>query len=576
MRSVLVASISSVAVLVTACSNNDNASPTVSAGSDQSVVELDQVQLSGSASDPDGDSLTLAWSQVSGPMVTLSSAVSDSPTFQAPNTRNGAVVVMRFSADDGVNPAVAADVTIEIADTPRSGTSPQGIDDNGRDRRRNDARDRPGNRPMVGGIEVRTYDGSANNLANTDWGAAFEHLQRLAPNDYADGISQPAGPNRASARVISNAVHNQDAGETVPNAFNASDFVWQWGQFIDHDVDLTDGAEGSADIEIPAGDVFFDPLETGSVAIPFNRALFDPDTGTSTANPREQENEITSWIDGSMVYGSDDERAQALRDIDNPHLLAVSDGNLLPFNTMGLPNANIGADILFVAGDVRVNEQVGLAVMHTLFVREHNRMARRLMDDNPNADADDVFETARRLLIGKIQHITYNEWLPALIGDNAIADYTGYDESINPTVYNEFSMVAFRLGHTLLNEDLLRIGEDGNATADGPLPLADAFFAAHFLLVEEADIDPFLRGFASRAHQALDTKVVSDVRNFLFGEPGSGGLDLVSLTSSAVAITASRLTTTFDWPWDCQRVSISMRFPAMRTLSLRWPQPTRM
>lgn len=536
MRKFLIISVSSLAIGLTGCgsSNNDagvtvNLSPIVSAGTSQTVLERQQVQLSGSATDPDGDTVTLEWSQLSGPMVEFSDSTIINPVFRAPNTQNGDDVVLRLTAVDGVSPAAFSDVTVSITDTPRDGASPQGIDGDGRDRNRGDADNRTGNRPMVGGVEVRTYDGSANNLANTDWGATFEHLQRLAPNDYADNISAISGSNRVSARVVSNQVHNQDEGESIPNSFGGSDFVWQWGQFMDHDLDLTDGAEESADIIVPEGDALFDPAGTGSVVIPFNRALFDPDSGTATDNPREQENEITSWIDGSMVYGSDDERAEALRDPDNRHLLAVSEGNLLPFNTTGLTNANIGTDVLFLAGDVRANEQIGLTVMHTLFVREHNRMAAILLDNNPDADQDDVFETARRLLVGKIQYITYNEWLPVLLGANAIPAYTAYDESLNPTIYNEFSVAAFRLGHTMLNENLLRLDDEGNEIAEGNLALADGFFAGVSLLTEEDDIDPFLRGLASQTHQAVDEKIVTDIRNFLFGQPGAGGLDLASL-----------------------------------------------
>ena len=129
---------------------------------------------------------------------------------------------------------------------------------------------------------------------------------------------------------------------------------------------------------VPTGDLWFDPSSTGEVLIPFSRALFDPETGTDFNNPRQQENEITSWIDGSMVYGSSTERLNELRVGAGSPFLRTSDGNLLPLNTNGLTNANgfvTNPASLFIAGDVRVNEQAGLAAMHTLFVREHNRLA---------------------------------------------------------------------------------------------------------------------------------------------------------------------------------------------------------
>lgn len=535
MRPILILSVSTFALIIGGCESDDdtavtspiNLAPVVSAGDAQSVTERETVQLSGSASDVDSSNLTITWSQINGPMVQLSATDILNPTFQAPNVPQPLEITLRLSASDGTNTR-SSDIIVTVADTNRAGPSPQGIpnDQGRRDRARNR---RDNNRPMVGGMELRTYNGTNNNLTNISWGASFEHLQRLGSADYADSISTLAGASRKSAREVSNAVHNQDAGVSLPNTFNGSDFVWQWGQFMDHDMDLTDGAEESADIVVPADDALFDPNATGSVVIPFNRALFDPSTGTDAANPREQENEITSWIDGSMVYGSSDDRTAALRDPDNAHLLAVSDGNLLPFNTAGLSNANIGSDVLFLAGDVRVNEQVGLTVMHTLFVREHNRMATIIMNDNPNADPDDVFETARRLLVGKIQHITYNEWLPTLIGAGAIAPYAGYDDSLNPTIFNEFSVAAFRLGHTMLNEQLLRLDENGDEIADGHVDLMNGFFAGISLITEEDDLSPFLRGFASQLHQEVDAKLVNDVRNFLFGAPGSGGLDLASL-----------------------------------------------
>lgn len=331
---------------------------------------------------------------------------------------------------------------------------------------------------------------------------------------------------------MSNQVINQNDGVSIPNTFDGTDFVWQWGQFLDHDIDLTDGAEESADIIVSAGDVHFDPDSTGTAVISFNRALFDPNTGFTAANPREQENEITSWIDGSMIYGSSDERITALRVGSESPLLETSEGNLLPFNETSLTNANgfiTDPTRLFLAGDIRANEQLALATMHTLWVREHNRIAEALADDFPNNTADEIFELTRRLVVAKIQMITYNEWLPVLIGSGAIPAYAGYDAAINPSIYNEFSGASFRLGHSMLNERLLRLDASGNEIADGHIDLSAAFFTAPMILTSESSIDPILRGLATQRHQALDEMIVDDLRNFLFGAPGDGGLDLASL-----------------------------------------------
>ena len=100
-------------------------------------------------------------------------------------------------------------------------------------------------------------------------------------------------------------------------------------------------------------------------------------------------NALTAYIDGSNVYGSDDARAEFLRTGSAGQLKTTTGNNgetLLPFNRAvdPFPNANPPvtpgstpppAEELFLAGDVRANEQVGLTSVHTLFVREHNRLA---------------------------------------------------------------------------------------------------------------------------------------------------------------------------------------------------------
>ena len=415
--------------------------------------------------------------------------------------------------------------------------SPQGIPDDGNERR-NNARGprREGRFPERGdanGQEIRTYDGTSNNLANIEWGATFSNLQRLGKASYSDGVTSMIFTDRAGAREISNTIVNQAPNESIPNSFGTSDYLWQWGQFIDHDIDLTDGsADEPQNIPVPIGDPYFDPNATGTAFIPFNRALYDPDTGTDSGNVRQQENEISSWIDGSMIYGSEEDRAAALREGSDSPFLATSDGDFLPFNTDELTNANgpvPDPGTLYLAGDIRANEQVGLTAMHTLFVREHNRLAEQLRRENPEASAETIFQSARKLVVAQIQIITFNEHLPALIGPDSIPAYQGYNPSVNPTIYNEFSAGAFRLGHSMVSDQILKIGADGRPTGDGSLTLMQAFFRAPQILQSEADFEAVLRGLGAQDHQTIDVKVIHTLRNLLFGAPGSGGLDLTAL-----------------------------------------------
>ncbi|PQA88361.1 peroxidase family protein [Hyphococcus luteus] len=383
------------------------------------------------------------------------------------------------------------------------------------------------------GREVRSFDGSGNNRQDPEAGATFHQLTRMAPNDYADGISAMAGPLRKSPREISNIVVDQ-AGQSYPNPFGTSDFLWQWGQFIDHDFALGDGVRSddrSHDIPVPMGDPWFDPGWEGDKWIHFDRAIYDEETGTDLSNPRQQMNEITSWLDGSNVYGSSDERAHALRANDGTGRLKTSDGDLLPFNTDLLPNANEGPidpATLFLAGDVRSNEQVGLTSMHTLFMREHNRWADYIRKTRPWFSGDDVYYAARRMVNAEIQIITYEQFLPALIGRRALPRYRGYEPG-DPGLFTEFSGAAWRLGHTLINARLMRVDARGREIPEGHLQLRDAFFNASLILTERGDIEPILRGLASQKSQTYDNMIVDDLRNFLFGPPGAGGFDLAAL-----------------------------------------------
>jgi len=398
---------------------------------------------------------------------------------------------------------------------PKDPRSPvRGIDG----RRGDGPRERPG--------EFQSIDGSGNNPGELEMGAAHTPLRRLVAADYGDGLSGLAGAERPDPRTISNLVVDQPASR--PNPLGVSDFLWQWGQFVDHDIDLTDGTDPpeSANIPIPAGDAWFDPEGTGSVEMTFNRSLYDLATGSDS--PRQQLNEITAWIDASNVYGSDAERALALRTNDGTGRLRTSEGALLPFNTERLANAGGSGDTLFLAGDVRANEQVGLTALHTLFVREHNRLAGRIAAEEPRLSGEEIYQRARRLVIAEMQVITYREFLPALLGPDPLPPYRGYDPNVDASISNVFSTAAYRFGHSALSETLLRLDETGGEVAAGHLALRDAFFAPH-RITDEGGIEPLLRGLASQACQSIDAYVIDDVRNFLFGPPGAGGFDLAAL-----------------------------------------------
>ncbi len=387
--------------------------------------------------------------------------------------------------------------------------------------------ERGGGFPIAGGeaavfpLEYRTIDGEGNNATHPSWGAAGTALLRLVEPDYADGSHTPAGADRSSPRAISNTVVAQS--DSIPNSLGASDFLWMWGQFLDHDITETPIADPAEafDIVVPLGDPWFDPTGTGLVTLPLDRSSYDVVDGV-----RQQVNLITALIDASNVYGSEEERAHELRTLDGTGRLKTSAGDLLPYNEHELPNAPSSDPALFLAGDIRANEQVALTAMHTLFVREHNYWATELAVLGL-FDGETIYQFARALVAAEMQAITYREFLPVLLGTQALSPYRGYRPDVDPSIANEFATAGYRVGHTMLSPQLLRVQADGSTHPAGNLPLAQAFFNPREL--SSLGIDPYLRGLSRQQAQEVDPFVIDDVRNFLFGPPGAGGLDLPSL-----------------------------------------------
>jgi hypothetical protein len=379
----------------------------------------------------------------------------------------------------------------------------------------------PGNaNPAVFPNEFRSIDGSGNNPTDSTRGAANTSLLRTTTNAYADGCGAPAGSDQGSAREVSNLVVAQD--HLIPNSQRVTDFLWQWGQFIDHDMDLTPSIDPIEpfNIPVPLGDPFFDPNNTGTQIIGLDRSLYQMINGV-----REQVNIDTAYIDASQVYGSDEARAHELRRLDGSGKLKTSAGNLLPYNIHGFPNVPTTEAIYFLAGDFRSNEQLGLTAMHTLFVREHNFWADAIHAAEPSLDDDGIYLRARAVVGAEIQIITYRDFLPLLLGNNPLASYRGYRPEVNAGIANVFSGAAYRVGHTLLSPQLLRL--DSHNQSIGNIPLADAFFNP--TQISSIGIEPYLRGLARQRPQEVDAYVVDPLRNFLFGQPGQGGFDLPSL-----------------------------------------------
>jgi len=365
--------------------------------------------------------------------------------------------------------------------------------------------------------DYRTYDGTLNNLENRWLGSSYSQFFRLGYADYADRIAQPAvrGETNPNPRLISNRVCRENYIKF--NANGLTDYIWAWGQFLHHEIECT-GISNSEHWNIPV--LRGDPKFPHGGLIEFVRSGFDQNTGSSPENPREQLNLVSSFIDGSNIYGSNDTHARYLRCHEgNGKLLTSSHkhGMLLPLERSRKQASR------FITGDHRANQNAILSSLHTLFVLEHNRLCDELHILYPGIRGQDeqLYQLSRAMVVGMMQRISYEEFLPILLGRDALPDYQGYCAETIPTISNFFTSACFRVAHSMFSS-MIPLGNNGHTIALGKL-----YYNSQILV--ENGIEPILSGLYQQTMREVDGQLVDDARNYML--TGMGDEKLIDLAA---------------------------------------------
>ncbi|KAL3124330.1 hypothetical protein niasHT_008562 [Heterodera trifolii] len=360
-------------------------------------------------------------------------------------------------------------------------------------------------------LAYRSIDGVCNNLARPTLGASFRPYMRYLPAEYSDGLSEPAGSGRRpTAREASRFV----LGKGTPFIHDQINSMFmQWGQFMAQEMAKTahqpvDACSSCAPLvgkcmPVPISEQDNNPIFRQTGCLKVSRSASVCGTGDQQqGKPREQLNENTAFVDGSTIYGSNAKDVLKVRD-GRTGFLKMSSFNgmmVLPFDASSCgagTNHGTCAAATFVTGDTRVNIFIGLSSLYTIFVREHNRIARELQSLNRAWSGDRLFQETRKIVGAEMQAILYNEFVPLMLGPSAerlIGPYNGYDQNVDPTVANEFTTAAFRFGHGTIVEQYSRLLENGQSIPAGPFPINEGTFKSQKLL-SEGGIDPVLRGF---------------------------------------------------------------------------------
>ncbi|PAV79596.1 hypothetical protein WR25_00311, partial [Diploscapter pachys] len=382
-------------------------------------------------------------------------------------------------------------------------------------------------------LMYRTLDGTCNNLDRPMLGAAFRRYIRHMPPRYDDNVGEPISSlkaTRPSSREA-NRVMLSSSQSVIHDKFN--NLMMQWGQFMSHDMakkTLQPSAQCTtcSPVKSKCMPVVIDDKDP-NLAFRDKRCLkVSRSAPLCNVQPREQNNENTAYIDGSMIYGSSPKDLHKFRD-GRTGLLKMSQfnaQNVLPFDQSKCPSKE-KCSASFTAGDIRANLFIGLSSLHILFAREHNRIARHLLSLNPQWNGDRIFQEGRKIVGAEIQHILYAGYLPKLLGvsfDKVVGKYVGYDNTVDATIANEFTTAAFRFGHGMIEEGYSRLTSDGRNISEGGFLFGEGVFKSGKILWE-GGIDPILRGFMHTAVKRPH-RMTPAITEKMFGSTDLGTLNI--------------------------------------------------
>ncbi|XP_076461679.1 chorion peroxidase-like [Babylonia areolata] len=390
----------------------------------------------------------------------------------------------------------------------------------------------------------RLADGTCNNFNNPSWGAVGQTYLRLLAPVYDDGVEVPRlkqvdGASLPSPRDVSTKVHDFDFNRYHPVG---SVMLMEWGQFLAHDIVATSLDDGDL-----TGDCCHDDLVTGTALHPdvetggpcFPIIISEGDryfTNVSTrcmefvrSNPvndasgvRQQMNQLSSYIDGTNVYGASEEAMRNLRTLSGGKL-AVKNEEFLPESTENYCIKTNTDDYCFEAGDSRVNVYPGLGALHTLFLRYHNYVAEQLAANHADYDDEKLFQETRKIVIAVMQRITYSEYLPVILGSTAMTTYGlkdtwTYNDSCDASLTNVFVAAAFRFGHSMVPDSLKVAGSDHNSV--------DLYLRPYHVL---SNLDSLVEGLVTEKAEKADRWYSEGITDQLFEDSAQDGFDIASL-----------------------------------------------
>ncbi len=301
---------------------------------------------------------------------------------------------------------------------------------------------------------VRSPDGTGTDPVHPEMGSAGTRFGRNVPIDdtYPQDVLTP-NPRAVSLELLA---RKDFIPATTLNLLAAA-----WLQFEVHDWMSHGENEPSDPWEVALGDD--DPWPEHPMKI--RRTRVDP---TTDGGPPTYRNTETHWWDASQVYGSSPTIEKLIRTYSGGHVKLSPEG-LVPFDPPNMPRLE-GVDVAAVTG----NWWLGLAMMHTLFMREHNSVCDHLAGAYPSWTDDQLYDHARLVNAALIAKIHTVEWTPALLADSDLE--TGM--RVNWWGFQGEPLWK-RLGRLTASEELSGIPGSGLYYHGAPYAMTEEFVAVY-------------------------------------------------------------------------------------------------
>lgn len=304
----------------------------------------------------------------------------------------------------------------------------------------------PPKAPACPPSKFRAPTGECNNVINRSWAARGDTLLRLLPANYADGRSQPRSSVGSHALpapdvVVQTLQAGIDARVAHPHI---TAMLPSWGQLLSYDLVQITAPSTQLKCCPTAATTSSEKIDqcyvrAGAGCKEYKRSVPSHEAGSCEFSERNQMNAASGFVDGSGLYGATEREFQALRTYQSGRV----DLKACP----------------------RCNEHGSVGALHTLLLNEHNRIADVLSKLNPSWSDTTLFLEARRAVTAQIQHITYNEFLPIILGQQIASKdslkmvfgkhYNGYSSAIRSGVFNEVAVAALPAFLTMLPVDMV-------------------------------------------------------------------------------------------------------------------------